>query len=332
MATISTVYRDIRIGVESTPGTAVAAPIKLPALEIVAETTGGEGEAFRPAGSKHATFVVPGGDEMTNLSLGGKLCYNTLPYVLACLSYAAPSTLTTGVYKWTFVPASYTADTYKTYTIEEGPSGSAAQMAGGLFTGFNATFRRNQIEFGGAGFARKVSDNHTITSVTKTVTPKPVIGQQVYVYMATTRTGLDSASPLTDLASVELRYNDKYAPWWALNGSNASFADIVDLAPDTGGRIMTLYNATGYGYRTSMRAGDIKWLRIKAVGATITGTYTYGMHFDFPLQFTNPGDREDDNGAYALGFDFATLHDDTVDGTNPGSMSVVVTNSISGLA
>lgn len=331
MATTPTVFRDIRIGLESTAGTAVACPIKIPAMEIIIEMAGGEGEVFRPAGSKHATFVVPGGDEMSNLTLGGKLCYNTFPYVLACMGYTAPSTLTTGAYKWTHVPASYAADTYKTWTVQEGPTGSGAQLTFGLFTGWTINFRRNTIEFSGSGLASKVADNQALTSVTKTVTPKPVIGSQVYVYMATTRTGLDSASPLTDLSGVELHYTDKYAPWWSLNGSVTSFADIVDIVPSVGGRIMTLYNSTGYGYRTSMRAGDQKWLRIKAVGATITGTYTYGLQFDFPLQFTNPGDREDDEGAYALGFNFECLHDDTVDGTNPGSMSVTVTNSYSTL-
>jgi hypothetical protein len=331
MAATPTVFRDIRIGLEGTPGTAVGCPIKVPALEIVIETAGGEGEAFRPAGSKHSTFVTPGGDEMSNLTLGGKLCYNTFPYVMACLGYAAPSTVTTGVYKWTWIPASYSADTFKTYTIQEGPSGSGAQMAYGLFTGFTANFRRNQIEFSGSGIAGAVTDGQALTSITKTVTPKPVIGSQIYVYMATTRTGLDSASPLTDLSGVEIHYTDKYAPWWALNGSLSTFADMVEVVPDVGGRIMTLYNATGYGYRTSMRAGDTKWLRLKAVGAAISGTYTYGMQFDFPLQFTNPGDREDDEGAYALGFNFNMLHDETVNGTSPGAMSVTVTNSIDAL-
>ncbi len=331
MATTPTVFRDIRIGLEATPGTSVACPIKIPAMEIVVETSGGEGEAFRPAGSKHATFVVPGGDEMSNLTLGGKLCYNTLPYLLAGMGYVAPSTLTSGAYKWTHIPSSYAADTYKTFTIQEGPSGSGAQMAFGLFTGWTLNFRRNAIEFSGSGLAGKVADNQVLTTVTKTVTPKPVIGSQVYVYMATTRTGLASAVPLTDLSGVELHYTDKYAPWWALNGSVSTFADIVDTVPDVGGRIMTLYNATGYGYRTSMRAGDTKWMRVVAVGGTLTGTYTYGMQFDFPIQFTNPGDREDDEGAYALGFNFVCIHDDTVDGTNPGSISVTVTNSISTL-
>lgn len=327
MAATPTVFRDIRIGLEVTAGTAVACPIKIPALEIVVETAGGEGEAFRPAGYKHVSFVIPGGDEMSNLTLGGKLCYNSLPFLLASLGYAAPSTVTTGVYKWSWVPNTSAADTIKTFTIQEGPSGSGAQMPYGLFTGWTINFRRNAIEFSGSGIAGKVTDNQALTTVTKTITPKPVIGSQIYVYTATTRTGLDSAVPLTDLAGVEVHYTDKYAPWWALNGSVSTFADIVDTVPDVGGRIMTLYNSTGYGYRTTMRAGDTKWMRIKAVGATITGTYTHGMHFDFPLQFTNPGDREDDEGAYALGFNFNCIHDDTVDGTNPGAISVVVTNS-----
>lgn len=328
----STVFRDIRIGVESTPGTPVTCPIAVPALGIVLATAGGEGEPFRPAGQKHTSFVTPGGDEHTTLSLNGKLCYNTLSYILGSLAYAAPSTVTSGVYKWTFRPLTAAADTYKTYTIQEG-SGAATggQVPFGLFTGFGADFKRGQIELSGGGIAGLVTDGQALTTVTKTVTPVPVKGDDVWVYLADSQAALGTATALTDISNVEIHYNDKYGPWWALNGSTDIYQDIVEMAPDAGGKLMVLYSATGYGYRTTMRAGSTKWLRIKATGPVITGTYTYGLQIDAPIQFTTPGDREDDNGAYALGFNFACIHNDTVDGSNPGALYVVVTNSIATL-
>lgn len=324
----STVFRNIRIGVESTPGTAVTCRIALPALEFTLAVAGGAGEVFRPSGVKHPLFVVPGGDEHTTISLGGKACYNTLPYILAALGYAAPATVTTGVYKWSCRPNTNAADTYKTYTIQEGAGGATGgQMPYALLTGFGLDFKRNQITLSGAGFAGKVTDGATLATITKTVTPVPILGDDICVYIADTRAGLGTATALTDMSNVEIHYNDKYSPWWGLNCAAASYSDIVEKAPDAAGKIMVLNNAAGLGYRAAMRAGTTKWLRIKAVGPIITGTYSYGLQIDAPIQFTSPGDREDNDGAYELGFNFACIHDATVDGTNPGALWVVVTNS-----
>lgn len=328
----STVFRNIRVGVEGTAGTAVPCPIALPALEITLAIAGGEGEVFRPAGQKHAAFVVPGGDEHTSISLGGKLCYNTLPYILAGLAYAAPATVTTGVYKWTSRPQTAAADTFKTFTVQEGDGGATGgQMPYALFKSLGLDFKRSQIALSGAGFAGKVTDGVTLTTITKTVTPVPVLGDDVWVYLANSRAGLGTATALTDLSNAEIHYNEKYGPWWGLNGSTDGYADVTERAPDNGGKIMVLNNATGRGYRASMRAGDIKWLRILATGPVITGTYTYGLQIDAPIQFTTPGDREDDDGAYALGFNFACVNDTQIDGTNPGAILVVVTNSLQSL-
>lgn len=328
----STVFRNIRIGVESTPGTAVTCPIALPALEITLAIAGGAGEVFRPAGQKHAAFVVPGGDEYTEITVGGKLCYNTLPYLLAGLDYAAPSTVTSGVYKWTCRPRTASADTYKTFTVQEGAGeATGGQMPWALFRSLGLDFKRAQIALSGAGFASKVTDGVSLTTVTKTVTPVPVLGDDIWVYLAASQAALGTATALSDMSNVEIHYNDKYGPWWGLNGSTDGYADTVERAPDLGGKIMVLNNATGRGYRTAMRAGDVKWLRIKAVGPIITGTYSYGLQIDAPIQFTNPGDREDDDGAYALGFNFACKDDSAIDGVNQGAILVVVTNSLATL-
>lgn len=126
----------IQLGVESTPGTGVAANKKLlqtsisPAVKSSVKT-------YRPMGQKYAGAAALS-KEWTESKLEGPLNYGELTYLLASLlSYSAPAQQGgTAAYKWTFASSASSADTVKTYTIEQGDSVRALLHRGsGAVTG-----------------------------------------------------------------------------------------------------------------------------------------------------------------------------------------------------
>src|SRR5690348_11658973 len=114
MADNASLFQGAQIGVESTPGTPVAATHKLASIEIEAAMKPTI-KTFKPVGTKFVT-VSSMGKEEAELSYKGEPTYNELQYILASLMNNA--TPAAGV--WTFDMSPNAADTPAVYTVETG--------------------------------------------------------------------------------------------------------------------------------------------------------------------------------------------------------------------
>jgi hypothetical protein len=156
---VSTINQRIQVGVESTPGTAVAATRELLALSIA---FGAKAETlkFRPQGRKFNTIVVPN-KEWSEGKLAGVATFNELVYPLACvLNYAAPEQQgATAAYKWMFAPSASERDTVKTLTVEQGSVERAQRVVRGTIPEFGIAFSREGLELSGSMFGSAMEDD-----------------------------------------------------------------------------------------------------------------------------------------------------------------------------
>ena len=167
----ATVNQVTQIGVEATPGTAVAALKKLQALSIEPGIKANI-NSYRPMGAKYQTIAALG-KEWTEASIEGPLAYNDLTYLLASvLSYAAPVQQGgTAAYLWTFTPAQSAEDTVKTFTVESGSPVRAGRFTYGLVNELGITITRDEATVSGSMFGRRYEDDvHLSTNATYTLT------------------------------------------------------------------------------------------------------------------------------------------------------------------
>src|SRR6476659_5636893 len=136
MAGRATVNRQVQIGVETTPGTAVPANKSLPSLNL-ALTRNLETKQFRSQGFKPNTAnqIIKDYGQGT---VSGPLNYTEVIYALNSLVTGVIATPGGGTLSrtHTFTPAGIGADAFKTFTIQEGDSTAARQMANSIFSEF----------------------------------------------------------------------------------------------------------------------------------------------------------------------------------------------------
>lgn len=156
MSEIASVFQSVRIGVETTPGTAVACDKLLRSIGIAMKIEA-EVETFTPVGSKYAALSVLG-KEWSSGSLEGKPTYDELTYVFAgIVGNMVTTNPTTGVYEHVFVARNRAADVIKTFSVERGSDRYWWKSAYGLVTELGLEFSRSGIELSGAMMARRMA-------------------------------------------------------------------------------------------------------------------------------------------------------------------------------
>lgn len=156
------VAETVQIGVEGTPGTAVAANVRLGSLGIVASAAIGA-TANKPTGYKYATMSQVTTDQ-ANLALSGAPAYIESPYVWSGIIGAATvETPSNGdlTRDWTFASDTTGADTFVAFSVEQGNNAIRAQHAKqARFAEVTFNFsRQNGCSWAGSGFAQRLHDN-----------------------------------------------------------------------------------------------------------------------------------------------------------------------------
>ncbi|GIV81728.1 MAG: hypothetical protein KatS3mg051_1192 [Anaerolineae bacterium] len=319
----ASILQGFQLGVETTPGTSVAANKKITAANL---TLGPQVDItkFRPTGYKFGSLASLN-REWVQGSLSGPLTYTEIVYWLSSLLKSVTPTGTTA-YTWTFSPSTTAADTVKTFTIEQGSSTRAHKFTYGLVTGLSMSFSRDGCEIDGTIIGQDLSDGITLTSSPSTIALVPVTPPQVAVYLADTQAGLDGASALTRAISVEWSITDRFAPVWVLNQAT-DWAAHVETEPTPRVTLMVQADSTGMGLLTTMRANSKKFVRIEATGGTIDGTTNYSLKIDTACQVTDISDFQDEDGVFAIEWTMDAIHDTTWG----KATEVTVVNGISAL-
>lgn len=303
----ASIFQTVQIGIETTPGTPVAANKKLLATSIIPAVKT-EGEAFRALGNKYPSFAVIN-KEWSEASIDGKLTYNEILYLLVSL-LNQPTPVQQGgttAYKWTFTSNTSAEDAGKTLTVEQGDSNTAWRAAGVKVSGLEFTFNRNEVAVSGSAIGQPLETGITLTASPTSLTPKPVMPAHLKLYMADSQSGLDSAQAMTRGFSLTWSLTDKNALVWPLGQSPV----LIESEPKLEAKLRLATDTTGLGLITTMRSGTTKWFRIKAEGDTIQTTYKYTFQIDFPGQITEVGEFSDEEGLYLVEYTLAMVHDAT---------------------
>lgn len=276
----------VQVGVEATAGTAVAAATRLlmtrimPQAMVPTQRYRGAGELFNRA--------MTIGYEHTEAALEGEAGYNDLvPLLSAHLKSATFSGRTA-----TFTPSVNTANTIKTLSVEKGQAARAEKFAYGVVRDIQLRFTRTEVALGGAVFGRVLTEGATLSTATATLSPVPIAPNGWEVLVGTSA-DLSDLALLPRVLEAEFRSNNRWSPLFVANTTQASFAAEVERAPDAQARLVMEYDSTGSGYMTQLRASEVRYIRLRAVGPG--GATQYSVLVDFPAVFveTNRGAGDD---------------------------------------
>lgn len=335
MAERSTVTQVVQIGIEATPGTAVAASKRLGSFSIEPKVESNV-ETFRPIGVKYPT-VQALNQEWASAKINSEgPAYDELQYLLssvlttATVAQVMDGATGTGVYEWTFDPSSTSDDVPKTYTVEQGSSVRAQKFSYAIVTDFSLDLTRDDTKADGTILGRSITDGIVLTTYvpgTFALPLVPILPSQIAVYLDTTSAGL-GGTRLTRVKSAQLKVGNRYRAAWFLDNSQASFVGTVEDVPDATLEIMVEADAAGMALLAYLRNGATAYVRLEANGPNVyTGGISagYRLWWDLATKFQDVGEYSDEDGVYAIKFTLAAAHDPAW-GSNGRSMLVKLRN------
>lgn len=321
MSERSSITQSVQIGVETVPGTAVAAPRRLgsmgfeigPSVDI---------KALRPTGTKYPVLQILG-KEWTEADINGSAVYTELPYAFA--SVISTPTVTsildggspTGATRWVFNSNTYGDDAPKTLTVEQGSAFRAHRFAHGIISEYTWEWSRDEIELGGTMLGRAIEDGVTLTGSPTVLPQVPVRPSELSVYIDSTAVGLGTTKQLRTLKG-ECNIGDRYQPLWVVDAAQPSFVSTVEGEPSVEFVITQMADSQAAANLIAMRAGTSKFLRLRGVGPEIFAP-TVGLPegvrhqvtWDVAGQVSDVSSFEDEDGVFAVEYTFSAVHDPT---------------------
>ncbi|MFZ6028039.1 MAG: hypothetical protein ACOYYS_10015 [Chloroflexota bacterium] len=168
----ASIFQNAQIGLETTPGTAVAA-LKVLGSLMVTMGMQFETSSYRPSGYRFKTVVAPN-KEWASSKISGPISYSEIPYLLESLIKTVTATTPGGgtdSRSRVYAPTTKTADTKKTWTLEQGDQTRAQRVTNGLVTGLTFNFTRNECTIDGTLLSKAlVDDIHLSTNAQYTLT------------------------------------------------------------------------------------------------------------------------------------------------------------------
>lgn len=319
----------VQIGVESTSGTSVAASKKLLMTSIM-PTIKADVKTFRPMGQKYSGLAALG-KEWVEAKVEAPGNYTDLTYLLASLiSYSAPSQQGgTSAYKWTFASSHNSADTVKTFTVEQGDSVRAHKFTYGIMNALTMTFGRDEVKFSGSMMGTALQDGITMTSTPTSIAQQLLLPSHVDIKIADTQAGLAGASVLSRSWSFEFSLADRFVPMWPLGTTfgtgPAAYAEGAE--PKLTAKLKMEADATGMGLLTKLRAGTAQFVRLSAVGPLIAGSYYNTLQIDLAAAVSNVSEFSNADGVFAIEWGLEGI----VDSTWGKSHSIELTNTLTAL-
>ncbi|NPV85985.1 MAG: hypothetical protein HPY45_08265 [Anaerolineae bacterium] len=307
MAERASVFQGVQIGVETSGS--VAADKKLNSLSIEPGIKA-EVEMFRPMGSKYPTLSALG-KEWVEAKLSGQPTYSEIIYPLSSLVNATSGSVVAvsgSPVIWDFSSANASADTTKTFSIEQGDSTRAHRIVGAQVNSLKLSFSRSKIELDGSLFGKTLTDGITMTSSPTSIEQVPVLPTQVSYYIDDTYAALGTTK-LDRVLEVVWELSDRFNPLWVLDASESSYVATVETAPKLSCNVLVEANAAGMGLLTPLRAGDTKFMRIKAQGALIGSTYYYLLQIDMAVKVANVSEFKDTDGVFAVEYEMQGVYD-----------------------
>lgn len=312
---ITSVNQKVQIGPESTSalGTAVAAG-KL--LECFNWQFGINADIvdYTPTGHKYVN-IREENTEWVDGTLSGAMDYNGILYpasgVFGSVTPVAHGS-SSSAKDWAFAPPTNGSIVPQTYTIQQGDSIRARQIAYGLFTQLGYTYTRKDVKIAGKLISQPISDGISLTASPTAIALSPVVGKHINVYLDSTSGGLGTTQ-LLKVLSVDYSFDNVYGPFWPLNRANVGFTVHVDLMPKATVKLKLEADANGMALLGYLQSGTTYYLRVQAQGPQIAsdgpGAVYATITHDMAIKIGKPSTFADDAGIFAIEWECAVVED-----------------------
>lgn len=314
MPEVASIFNGVQIGVETTPGTGVAAGKLLNYMDLQPSISL-EMNRFKPMGQLVASAITPGKDS-TEYAVSGAGTYSELVYPFcSLLTNVSPSTVDTSARLWDFIPLGRSEDTIKTYTIENGSATRAQKATYGLFTGLELTFNRTDgVTIGGSAMGQNLVDNITLTATPTAIEDKPILPTHLDVYLDSTSAGLGTTKLTRDFNAV-WRCTDKWGAVWPINSTLGSYAAHVNQEPAIQIELTVAADTQGMVPLADARLGTTKYIRLAAIapgasyGFAGAVSATYHLIIDQACKVSNVDAFGDEEGLKTVTYTFDAIYD-----------------------
>ena len=222
-------------------------------------------------------------------------------------------------YIHTFLSSSVAADDIATYSVQHGDntnSGFRESFVNGIFTELSLQFSRNGIDMSGSMIGKDMLSTgngdtlHETWNTSPTLLPLvPLLPTEIDVYLSDTYyEDPDTATKLDRVTGASWSLGSRFNPMWVLDSTLPSFLTHIEAEPSLSAGISVEADDFGMGLFTTMRAGDEKFLKIVARSATDANTsgtiMKQSMMIDMPVRIANTQGFSDEDGLFAIGWDF----------------------------
>jgi hypothetical protein len=314
----STISQSVQIGVETVPGTAVAAGKRLQSIgfQIGPKVTS---KTVLPIGQKYPSLAIIG-KEWSESKIDGAPVYTELPYIFASLMSAPTivetmdAAIHTNGFKYTFDSLSFGDDSPKTYTVEQGSTYRAHRISNGIISAFDLGWSREECTVGGTMLGTAITDGVTLTATPTALPQVPVRPTHFSIYLDPSAAALGTTK-LTRALKGTVKISDRFGALWVVDSAQTSFVNTIEIEPKVEFTLMQMADAAGMAQLVAMRGGTTKFMRIEAIGPQIYnngGVQVYHtFRMDLAGQVKDVDPFEDSDGVYAVNWTFAAVNDAT---------------------
>lgn len=321
------VNRQVQVGVESTPGTPVAANKLLPSTNFVLSPEI-ENRDFRAQGWK-----VPTTTKIVGFDGGGTvsspLNYTEIIYLLNMIVTGVITTPGGGTLSrtHTFAPTATGTDAFKTLTVQEGDATAATQMAHIFLPELSVTATDDAAEVAGTivGYAPTVT---TLTATPTAIAQQPIGPRELDVYIDST-VGAIGTTKITDALGYNFNVSALRQKKRVLNTTYQSFKDTTDTPVELSAGFTTEHNLQSrniYAAQT-VTSSPTYFVRLKATGAIIEGAIPYSLSVDCAARIVDMN-QQDVNSVWGFEYALQPIYDSTFGNK---MFEIAVTNNITAL-
>lgn len=325
----ATLNETTQIGLEGTPGTIVPADKLMSSLTILPSPEM-DIKMFGPANQKFNSVSIIN-KESSIADVEGILDYNECIWPFS--SIMGQTTPTGGpAYTWVFTMENTAPDDPATFTIEQGNavSGHASRMGYGIFTEFTLQVSRDDTSASGSLMGQDMEPGITMTAAPDTIALKPVMPRHWDIYIDDAFVGI-GGTQMDRVFEAVLTIGERYNGVWPLKSSEGSYAGHVETKPTVSIELTMEADDEGLALITALKAGDRKYVRLRATTGTdyITGTTPWSLTIDMAGVVSEVGPLEDNDGVYTQTYTLTAVYES---GWNGGqAIQVTVVNEIASL-
>jgi hypothetical protein len=307
------INQEINIGAETVAGTNVAAGKRITAFTW-ADGIMADVKDYQGTGRKYVDSQIEE-KEWMEWDVSGDMDFNSILYIAAGVYGKVTPALvgsSTTAYAWTFTPPIAGAASPQTYTIEQGDAVRAHKANFLMLSDFGYKLVRGSGDYSmtAKGFSRAIQDAIMLTASPTAIALSPAAPNMANIYLDTTSAGLGTTQLVTPL-SFEYNHASVYGMFWALNRTQSSFTGYSDLKPKTTGKLKMEANAEGMAMLAYLQSQTTYYMRTDTLGPVIDGTHSINAEIkhDMAIKFGKPSKFEDDQGLFAIEWEFTVVED-----------------------